>query len=159
EDKENPMNVKKLLENADPELFHTLKMIKRHFYLEINHPVQTINEIISFIHRLKNNILLTLKGLDGQLEIALEIHSSEPNNDLVNQFKDKTYVLVADPTAVMTTWSLSYYEDKVWKKNISIVEVDPGITQLNSISEAIQYKTKLLRMVMIYHANHMSSKT
>lgn len=166
EDKETPTNVKQLLidDNVDPELLHALKMVKRHFYLEISNPVHTINETVHFINRIKNNLHKTLKGLEGQLDITLEIsykgHGDEPDESFIQQnAKDKTYVLVADNSAAPLTWSLFYYQDKILQKKIDASEVFPGIATLQSVTEANGSKGNLMKFLMAYHALHMPSKT
>jgi hypothetical protein len=70
EDKNNKRNIKQLLinEKVHSEL-HTLKMIKRHFYIEITD--NSINNILCHIERLRDTVLKTLRGLEGQLDVSL----------------------------------------------------------------------------------------
>lgn len=154
--KDNLINIKQLIinENVDPDLLHTLKMIKRHFYIDVTH--NSINNILSEINLLRDNILKTLKGLEGQLDFSLQILDGEPTADYINQnFKDKTYALIYR----QGTFSLAYYEDKIKKLNICIDDVYTQLRSVTSYSDMCALESQILEKIMLYHAKHMRSKT
>ncbi len=155
DDKNSVKDIKQLLidENADPTILHALKMIKRHFYIDIQN--NTIDGMLRNIDALRNNILKTLKGLEGQLDITLEILQNEPTQQDIKQFKNKTYALYRKDN----TWQLSYYENKIKKNDIPIDSIDSNINDIGNVSQAQLNAFLLTRMVMLYHAKHVHSQT
>lgn len=161
DDKSSIKNIKQLLidENADPTLLHTLKMIKRHFYISITDI--TINELIFFMSLLKIAILKTWKGLEGHLALDLMLHISdgEPNDSIIQSFKDKTYVLMRNVNN--TGWKFVYYENKVKKNEVALDEKFssdkmmmaflPGINSA-SLDEIKRESQFLMHHLTLYHA-------
>lgn len=155
DNKVNRINIKQLLieANADPDILHTLKMIKRHFYIEITHI--SINHVLGYIDRLRNNVLKTLRGLEGQLDITLQICQGKPTDSFIeNNFKDKTYVLIYQDGSV----KLDYYENKVKKNEVVIDEVDLQIKNMTWDAATTDISRHcILESVMLYHAKHVHS--
>ncbi|VVC74966.1 hypothetical protein AQUSIP_02400 [Aquicella siphonis] len=147
-------NIKQLLidEGADQEILNALKMLKRHFYINITN--NSIDNILAMIFPIRNNLLKVFKGFLGELELNLEIFPREPGNAEIANFSGKTYVL----SKTVNGWDVSYYEDRIRKKIIDIREIDANINQIPDVDLANINKSIIMRAIMLYHANQSDSK-
>ncbi|AWN73125.1 hypothetical protein LEAN103870_04965 [Legionella anisa] len=153
--KNQVQNIKQLMidNNAPAEILHTLKMLKRHFYIPITHD-NTINNVLNSTAAIKNNLLKTYKGLKGQLNLSLEIVDHVPTPEEVENFEDKTYVLVKSNNQ----WSLLYYENKGNPTEINIDNVNPAINNMATVDGAKLNYHLLMRDIMLYHAKNVESQ-
>jgi len=148
-------NIKQMLidEEVDPDVLHALKMVKRHFYINITN--NTIANVIQGVRILHDNLLKTCKGLMGQMDVRLQVLPHNPSAAEISKLYDKTYVLVPDNSG---GWELSYYEDRVKKKTIPINDVDAQINNIPSVELATVNASLIIRKIMLYHAKNMQSK-
>ncbi len=142
-------NIKQYLidQNADPDVLHALKMLKRHFYVNISN--NSINNILVRLQPVRNNTLKVYKGLQGQLDISIEAFQNDPSPIEIKNLKPKAYVLVLK----QGQWELSYYENGVQKRQINVDEVNPNISQITTVNQFKTNSNILMRSFMLYHAN------
>lgn len=151
--RQRAMNVKQFLADdyIDADVFNTLKMLKRHFYVDITN--NSIDAILAKLTLVKNNVLKTYKGLKGQLDIAIEAGEGEPSLVAIQHFQAKTYVFIHSNDA----WQLAYYENGVKKNTINVDDIHPGIKNIPSVDLMKANKTMLMRYLMSYHARQSKS--
>lgn len=132
------------------DLSHTLKMVKRHFYINISH--NSINEFLSALQEIKNNVLKTSKGLAGKLNISVKKLNNEPTAEEISQFDDKTYTLVIKNGER----SFAYYENKIKKFDIPLADIDPNLATMPTSKLNTLF---LLRKVIHFHATTFENDT
>jgi len=156
-------NVKQLLvnKNADPNIINTLKMLKRHFYIDFtNHFITYILEQINFI---QDNLLLIHKGLLGNLDFSFKLSIQELNHNEYEQYVGDTYVLIRKEGQ----YSISYYEDNKKIKDIPLSALSTSIQQKiaalkpdeNAITlEKFMKSFTMVRELSLYHAKNAELK-
>ncbi len=153
-DRNEMLNLKQFfIEKKAPDYIQTtLKMIKRHFYININH--LSIGAFLKHLKKIETVLWRMCCGLNGELDIKLKILNAEPMLDEVAAFEPKTYVIYIHNQQ----WKLSYYENNVKIKDIALEELNINISRnMTSAYHVSQHEFFILNMLMTYHAKNLTT--
>lgn len=149
ENGEKLVNIKEIFTNS-PENFHTLKMLKRHFYVNItSNSLKNVHQNLSVVI---DKLRQTYQGLQGKMDF--EVDSDDgfmPNQYRSNRYKGPTYFFGLH----QGKWRVSYFDGSVKKMDIDPNDIGQDLLKINSVKQFRNNRLYYMKILKTYHSKRM----